>query len=125
MFVIPFIGPRYRNGGDEAGQSSSLTDKETIGSSSRDELSVENVEIEKKKHFIADFLKKIRDVIHYGVEQEVADYEAEENREIHEAASKYDKDTEQLYSFLQILTGSLASFSHGSNDVSNSVGPLT
>jgi solute carrier family 20 (sodium-dependent phosphate transporter) len=37
----------------------------------------------------------------------------------------YDNKTEHLYSFLQVLTCAVASFAHGSNDVSNAVGPLS
>jgi phosphate/sulfate permease len=124
MFVIPFIGPRYREGDNETGQSSSLTDKESISSSSRDEISTENVEIE-NKHFFKVLLAKFGKMLQHGVDQEVADYEASRNREMHEVATKYDNDTEQLYSFLQIMTGSFASFAHGANDVSNSIGPLS
>ncbi|CAB5345953.1 unnamed protein product [Rhizophagus irregularis] len=43
---------------------------------------------------------------------------------MHDNAVRFDKDTEKLYSFLQIITGAFASFAHGSNDVSNAIGPL-
>jgi phosphate/sulfate permease len=44
---------------------------------------------------------------------------------MHDRAKKYDKNTEILYSFLQVITATLASFAHGSNDVANSAGPLS
>ncbi|CAI5534585.1 unnamed protein product [Closterium sp. Naga37s-1] len=42
----------------------------------------------------------------------------------HEVAILYDNKTEYLYSLLQVVTASFASFSHGSNDVAGSLGPL-
>ncbi|KAK9459709.1 phosphate transporter [Lipomyces oligophaga] len=41
------------------------------------------------------------------------------------AAPQYDNKVEYLYSFLQALTAGTASFAHGSNDVSNAIGPFT
>lgn len=43
-----------------------------------------------------------------------------QNQDLH-----YDNKTEHLYSFLQVLTCAVASFAHGSNDVSNAIGPLS
>ncbi|CAI5470793.1 unnamed protein product [Closterium sp. Yama58-4] len=42
----------------------------------------------------------------------------------HEVAVLYDNKTEYLYSLLQVITAGFASFSHGSNDVANALGPL-
>ncbi|KAI9843685.1 MAG: hypothetical protein M1837_006152 [Sclerophora amabilis] len=44
---------------------------------------------------------------------------------VHAHTPHYDNKTEHLYSFLQVLTASVASFAHGSNDVANAVGPLS
>lgn len=45
--------------------------------------------------------------------------------ETHAHAHKYDNKTEYLYSMLQVFTATTASFAHGSNDVSNAMGPMT
>jgi len=71
------------------------------------------------------FTKKLGGFLTHGINQEIADYKNDQYKEMHAAAVKYDDNTEKLYSFLQVLTASFASFAHGSNDVANSVGPLT
>lgn len=40
-------------------------------------------------------------------------------------AAHYDNKVEHLYSFLQVLTAATSSFTHGANDVSNAIGPLS
>ncbi|KAM0718668.1 hypothetical protein Q7P37_005739 [Cladosporium fusiforme] len=43
----------------------------------------------------------------------------------HAIVEHYDLKTEHLYSFLQVMTAATASFTHGANDVSNAMGPLS
>jgi len=43
---------------------------------------------------------------------------------IHSEAEKYDERTERLFSFLQVVTATCASFSHGANDLANALSPM-
>lgn len=45
-------------------------------------------------------------------------------KDIHERAEKFDEKTEHTFSFVQIFTAAMDSFSHGANDVANSIGPF-
>ena len=43
---------------------------------------------------------------------------------LHTNAEKFDKKTEEVFKFLQIFTAICDAFSHGANDVANSIGPF-
>ncbi len=43
---------------------------------------------------------------------------------IHENAEKFDERTENTFSYVQVFTACMDSFSHGANDVANSIGPF-
>ncbi|OLY79944.1 Phosphate-repressible phosphate permease pho-4 [Smittium mucronatum] len=70
-------------------------------------------------------IDKIKKIIFNGVNQEVRNLNNPRLADIHARAKKYDNDTELLFEFIQVLTACAASFAHGSNDVANSVGPLS
>lgn len=59
-----------------------------------------------------------------GEERSVRTHGLEEVEHIHGSVEKYDEKTEDFFRWLQAITSSLASFSHGSNDVANAIGPF-
>ncbi|GJN70025.1 phosphate-sensing transcription factor [Purpureocillium lilacinum] len=68
-------------------------------------------------------------VVLRGVDQDIVSSQSQKSviagdvEEIHARARHYDNRTEFLYTFLQVMTASAASFTHGANDVANAVGP--
>ncbi|ORY07615.1 solute carrier family 20 [Basidiobolus meristosporus CBS 931.73] len=111
VFVTPFIGPRQTR----AERNLELNERnEKVAECDVVEESLPNGPWSKLKNFVLN-----------GVRQDVVTCKGERLQKIHDAADRYDDDTEYMYSFIQVITASMASFAHGSNDVANAVGPLS
>ncbi|KAJ2098215.1 hypothetical protein IW146_010021 [Coemansia sp. RSA 922] len=76
------------------------------------------------KYSLAAIAKRLKYYALRGVKKDVRNLNNKKLADVHEAARKFNDDTEYLFSFLQIITACLASFSHGSNDVANAAGPI-
>lgn len=60
-----------------------------------------------------------------GVRQDVRNLDNDKLKNVHAGAELFEDDAEYLFTFLQVITALMASFAHGSNDVSNAVGPIS
>jgi len=63
-------------------------------------------------------------VMTHGARQDVVQVRSKHVARTHNHATKFDSKTESLYSSVQVISASFASFAHGSNDVANAIGPL-
>ncbi|KAJ1999252.1 hypothetical protein GGI04_004646 [Coemansia thaxteri] len=80
--------------------------------------------VEGNKFSFAKLAKRLKYYALRGVNKDVRNLDNKKLANVHDAARKFDDDTEYLFSFLQVITACLASFSHGSNDVANAAGPI-
>ncbi|KAI8322130.1 phosphate transporter [Martensiomyces pterosporus] len=78
-----------------------------------------------EKSRLTAIVQRAKHLVLRGVKKDVRNLENENLANVHQAAQKFDDDTEYLFSFLQVITACLASFSHGSNDVANAAGPIS
>ncbi|KAJ3211634.1 Na+/Pi symporter [Dinochytrium kinnereticum] len=75
-------------------------------------------------NILAKGVSKVKSLLYNSIFMDVASVQRETSaEEAHKVAILYDNKTEFLYSFLQVMTAAFASFSHGSNDVANALGP--
>lgn len=70
--------------------------------------------------------QKLVTYIDYSMNEDVHDViDADENvQALHDNAEKHDGKTEDAFRYLQVFTAICDSFSHGANDVANSIGPF-
>ncbi|KAI7906280.1 phosphate transporter [Cokeromyces recurvatus] len=60
-----------------------------------------------------------------GIKQDVRNLDNKKLQNVHAHTELFEDDAEYLFRFLQVITACMASFAHGSNDVSNAIGPIS
>ena len=105
-----------------AEESAALT-KSTDSAAEQDDHSVSKKAEPERPWSELSWSERAMKAVTRGVEVDVVSHP--ELSDMHSRVPKYDNKTELLYSTLQVLTASFASFAHGSNDIANAVGPLS
>ncbi|KAF9969746.1 Na+/Pi symporter [Actinomortierella ambigua] len=127
--ICPFVGKREKApemiaeaGGHDDLKGSKGADVESADVEANSDLV--KLEKEDNRNAVAKIFSKITGRLLYGIRYDIHTKKSDNVESVHANAIKFDNDTETLYSSLQVVTACFTSFAHGSNDVSNAIGPL-
>ncbi|KAG0262847.1 Na+/Pi symporter [Actinomortierella ambigua] len=128
LFICPFVSKREKAPEmvAESGDIGAKGSKEANVDAADVEANSDLVKMEKEdnRNVVTRTWSKFVNRLLFGIRYDIHGEQNAQIESVHANAIKFDNDTEKLYSSLQVVTACFTSFAHGSNDVSNAIGPL-
>jgi sodium-dependent phosphate transporter len=108
--------------GKDAGEKSVFVEEDKFQKAVAERL--KPVEVDPNDKSIGAYFKRFRNIALSGATHDIHEDVKEDAdlMEMHESAEKFDPRTEQVFKILQVVSACAMSFSHGANDVANSIG---